>query len=248
MSDDFFNITKTTGLSTEGHTPGIGDNSATAPLELAVYAEAINLYAGLAFASANVVENRSCCGRVLLEAREVIKDREWKAWIKANTKLSYDTATRWMRLPAMRNKRSDQGLYTVDQANETGAIQLLEYDPHENDDESDDPDEEENCTVQLLPPPAAVPSIQTKVTVKAPAAVKNLPRGVPQPKAKAIIKVEESVGFDPYFQRIDEQCKEKQELYRYLFAIVLRLFQDGQTQEQLQAFIANVYQSIDEED
>ena len=141
----------------------------------------------------------------------------------------------------MRNKRSDQGLYTVDQANETGAIQLLEYDPHENDDESDDPDEEELW--QLLPPPAAMPSIQTKVTVKAPAAVKNLPRGVPQPKAKAIIKVEESVGFDPYFQRIDEQRK-----YRYLFAIVLRLFQDGQTQEQLQAFIANVYQSIDEED
>ena len=80
MSDDFFNITKTTGLSTEGHTPGIGDNSATAPLELAVYAEAINH------------------GRVLLEAREVIKDREWKAWIKANTKLSCDTATRWMRI------------------------------------------------------------------------------------------------------------------------------------------------------
>ena len=47
MSDDFFNITKTTGLSTEGHTPGIGDNSATAPLELAVYARPSTTTPGL---------------------------------------------------------------------------------------------------------------------------------------------------------------------------------------------------------
>jgi hypothetical protein len=97
MNDNFFDITKTTRLSTVA---GIGDNSELAKVDrLAELARQINAdheeAVGLVGEAAGTVAR---CGELLLEARKLVPPGQWHKWLKDNTKVTVRCAQKWMQL------------------------------------------------------------------------------------------------------------------------------------------------------
>ena len=99
--NDFFDITKTTGLNPE-QPAGIGDNSAAlanvdrlAELGREIKSTVWRIEGEFGRIASSIVE----CGNKLIEARKLVEETggTWHKWLRANTEISIRTAQRWMK-------------------------------------------------------------------------------------------------------------------------------------------------------
>lgn len=108
----------------------------------------------------------------LLEAHELVKHGEWEEWLVANTKVHPTTARRWMRIAKQELEGKAQAAVRL----------ILEEMPIGEDDDEDVAPLEAISSERSIVPQVGTQIVQTKIEVKTPAAVADLPLGVPGPR------------------------------------------------------------------
>ena len=187
--NDFFDITKTTGLNPE-QPAGIGDNSAAlanvdrlAELRREIKSTVWRIEGKFGRIASSIVE----CGNKLIEARKLVEETggTWHKWLRTNTEISIRTSQRWIKAAtescgetAIRADLCNLTLFT----NDEDWVKENVY-PYEARQVSP-PNEAISVGADTLPVPRQTKRTEPKVQVKTASSTDELPAGTPQRKGR----------------------------------------------------------------